>query len=75
MRADSLRENNNQVIFFMERIFWADHVKAFAIWLMVLCHFGMQNEYWETVIYSFHMPIFFSCQDILKKGGGIVIQC
>ena len=70
MRADSLRENNNHVIVFMERIFWADHVKAFAIWLMVLCHFGMQNEYWETVIYSFHMPIFFFLSGYFEKGRG-----
>lgn len=52
----------------MERIFWADHVKAFAIWLMVLCHFGMNNEYWETVICSFHMPIFFFLSGYFEKG-------
>lgn len=53
-----------------DRILWADHVKAFAIWLMVLCHFGMSNEYWQTVIYSFHMPVFFFISGFFDKGMG-----
>lgn len=52
----------------MDRLLWADHVKAFSIWLMVLCHFGMHNEYWETVIYSFHMPVFFFISGYFDKG-------
>lgn len=51
-----------------DRILWADHVKAFAIWLMVLAHLGMHNAYWETVIYSFHMPVFFFISGYFDKG-------
>lgn len=40
------------------RIPYIDFVKGVAIFLMVLCHAGLQNSFTQW-IYSFHMPLFF----------------
>lgn len=40
------------------RILYIDFVKGVAIFLMVLCHAGLQNSFTQW-IYSFHMPLFF----------------
>lgn len=42
-----------------KRLLWADYTKAFAIWLMVLCHFGIGPGGLVDLIYVFHMPVFF----------------
>ena len=40
------------------RIQYIDFVKGLSIFLMVLCHSGLQNSFTQW-IYSFHMPLFF----------------
>ena len=50
------------------RKYWADYVKAAAIWLMVMCHFGLGPESLAMVIYSFHMPAFFLVSGYFDKG-------
>lgn len=47
---------------------WADYVKAFAIFLMVLCHFNLSNETARQFIYMFHMPVFFLISGYFDKG-------
>lgn len=41
-----------------QRIEYIDFCRFIGIFLMVLCHAGMHNEA-TTVIYAFHMPLFF----------------
>lgn len=50
------------------RQLWADYTKAFAIWLMVLCHFGLRPEGLVQFIYIFHMPVFFLVSGYFDKG-------
>lgn len=50
------------------RQLWADYTKAFAIWLMVLCHFGLRPEGLAQFIYIFHMPVFFLVSGYFDKG-------
>lgn len=47
---------------------WADYTKAFAIWLMVLCHFGLRPESLVKFIYVFHMPVFFLISGYFDRG-------
>lgn len=53
--------NNNRVI-------WADQVKAFAIWTMVLGHVGLQNQNIMDLIFIFHVPVFFIISGYFDKG-------
>lgn len=43
----------------MARDNYLDIIKGFAIWLMVLGHSNFSLEPFITIIYSFHMPVFF----------------
>lgn len=56
--------NNHQY----PRQIWADYTKAFAIWLMVLCHFGLRPVSLVKFIYVFHMPVFFLISGYFDKG-------
>lgn len=56
------------------RLYWADYTKAFAIWLMVLCHFGLRPESLVEFIYVFHMPVFFLISGYFDKGSPISIE-
>lgn len=47
---------------------WADYTKAFAIWLMVLCHFGLRPASLVKFIFVFHMPVFFVISGYFDKG-------
>ena len=49
-----------------ERIDYIDLAKGVAIFLMVLCHVGMYNEFTQW-IYAFHMPLFFIVSGMLYK--------
>lgn len=40
------------------RVYWVDVAKALAIILVVIGHMGFPEEV-RTVIYGFHMPLFF----------------
>ena len=61
-----------------KRIAWIDNLKAFAIFLVVLGHTGLEGESQvvamiRTWIYEFHMPLFFllggiSFSILQKKG-------
>lgn len=50
---------------------WADYTKAIAIFLMVLCHFGLRP--YDAVLYIniFHMPLFFLISGYFDKGQSI----
>lgn len=50
------------------RLLWPDYTKAFAIWLMVLCHFGLKPDGLVQFIYIFHMPVFFLISGYFDKG-------
>lgn len=50
------------------RILWADQAKALAIWLMVICHFGLPYPDIVNFIYIFHMPLFFFISGYFDKG-------
>lgn len=50
------------------RINWIDSVKAIGIFLMVLCHAKLSNATLTTIIYSFHMPLFFLLSGYFEKG-------
>lgn len=41
-----------------ERVFWIDNTKAIGIWLVILGHLQIPDEF-KVIIYSFHMPLFF----------------
>lgn len=42
-----------------DRIYWIDYLKAFAMFLVVLGHSGLDNDsFLKTWIYGFHMPLF-----------------
>jgi len=43
----------------MQRDLNFDILKCFAIWLMVLGHSNFNSEPAITMIYAFHMPVFF----------------
>lgn len=51
----------------VERINWIDHMKAFAIILVVIGHFPIEYEL-KKYIYSFHIPLFFMLS-------GLVFNC
>lgn len=51
-----------------KRELWADYVKAFAIFLMVWCHAGLNIEWLCDFIYLFHMPAFFLISGYFDKG-------
>lgn len=51
-----------------KRQYWADYTKAFAIWLMVVCHFGLRPKGLVDFIYIFHMPVFFLVSGYFDKG-------
>lgn len=51
-----------------KRIHWVDYTKAVAIWLMVVCHFGLRPWELSRWIYIFHMPAFFFVSGYLDKG-------
>lgn len=53
---------------YSQRIDWADYAKAIAIWLMVVCHFGLRPWELSRWIYIFHMPAFFFVSGYLDKG-------
>lgn len=46
---------------------WADYAKCFAIYLMVLCHFNLNNETALLYIWIFHMPVFFLISGYFDK--------
>lgn len=50
------------------RIIWADYVKAFTIWLMVLGHSSLHNAPMMNYITSFHVPVFFLISGFFEKG-------
>lgn len=50
------------------RLLWPDYTKAFAIWLMVLCHFGLKPDGLVQFICIFHMPVFFLISGYFDKG-------
>lgn len=50
------------------REIWADYAKAIAIFLMVLCHFGLRPEEIQWAIGIFHMPLFFFISGYFDKG-------
>lgn len=50
------------------RQYWADYTKAFAIWLMVICHFGLRPQSLVDIIYVFHMPVFFLISGYFDNG-------
>ena len=50
------------------RILWADQAKALAIWLMVICHFGLPYPKIVKFICIFHMPLFFFISGYFDKG-------
>lgn len=42
-----------------DRVYWIDYLKAFAIFLVVLGHSGLDDDGWlKSWIYGFHMPLF-----------------
>lgn len=47
---------------------WADYVKCFAIYLMVLCHFNLSDADARQFIWMFHMPVFFLISGYFDKG-------
>lgn len=55
----------------VNRLYWADAVKALAIWLMVLCHFGLRPRELHDFIYIFHMPVFFLISGYFDKGDSL----
>lgn len=52
----------------VKRIIWADYVKAFTIWLMVLGHSSLNNDALMNFITSFHVPVFFLISGYFEKG-------
>lgn len=44
------------------RIGWVDIAKGYGILFVIFAHLGV--GYIGTWIYTFHMPLFFSCQDM-----------
>lgn len=54
------------------RQIWADYVKSFAIFFMVLCHagVGIRNPWLSTFIYAFHMPVFFMLSGFFEHTNG-----
>ena len=46
------------------RIQWIDTAKLLGIYLVILGHIPMTNNDLTALIYSFHMPLFFFCQEL-----------
>lgn len=53
------------------RVIWADQIKAFAIWTMVIGHVGLQNQSIMDLIFIFHVPVFFIISGYFDKGKDI----
>lgn len=51
----------------VNRIVGIDYLKTFGIYLMILGHSPFLPDKIETVIYSFHMPLFFFISGVLYK--------
>ncbi len=49
------------------RFYWIDYVKTFAIFLVLLGHSPLYHGEIRTVLYSFHMPLFFTVSGFLYK--------
>lgn len=50
------------------RLVWADTIKGIAIWLMVFCHANVSDQFLLTLIYMFHMPVFFIISGYFDRG-------
>lgn len=46
------------------RFLYIDMLKAFGVFLMILCHAGLKNKFTQWA-YAFHMPLFFIASGIL----------
>ena len=52
-----------------KRIIWIDWGKSICMFLVILGHCHLKQEYITTYIYSFHMPFFFIISGLLCKDG------
>ena len=51
----------------LQRFCWIDYVKSFAIFLVLFGHSPVYDGILRTVVYSFHMPLFFIVSGYLYK--------
>ena len=51
----------------IKRFVGIDYLKVFGIYLMVLGHSPLLSEEIKSIIYSFHMPLFFMISGLLYK--------
>ena len=50
-----------------KRLQWVDVAKCITIYLVVLAHMFLENQWLWSYIYSFHMPLFFLISGMLHK--------
>ena len=55
-----------------ERIKWIDLAKVIGIWLVVLGHMELANTFLVSIIFAFHMPLFFFISGYLYKQKSII---
>ena len=68
-QLDTINRLDYMVEKLIKRENWADYVKAFAIFSMIICHagVGLKNPNLCMFIYSFHMPVFFLISGYFEK--------